>query len=73
MAKYSKTYLLRVIKVQELYQLHKQDDLPDTKIFRRYIYPVYPMTIRTFQNYMELPAKRELKELELRQTQAIGM
>lgn len=63
MCNYSKTYLLRVLRVQDLYMKYRQEGVPDTYTFRTYIYPTYPMTMQTFYNYMALNAKREIKLL----------
>lgn len=64
-----KNYLLTALKVQEIYLSHKYKNGVDTGlsnryIFKNYIYPIYPMTERTFYNFLDLSPKAELKKIE---------
>jgi hypothetical protein len=57
-----KNYLLKVKAVCELYQLRKQEDVPASATFRRYVLPMYPMDINTFYKMIGINYKKELAE-----------
>lgn len=56
--------LLRILKIQEIYQEHKvHDGVRDTWIYKEKIYPLYFIAKSTFMKYLSLNAKRELSQL----------
>lgn len=48
----------------DLYNQHKTDDIPDTRILRKYIFPVYPISRTTLYTVFTTPVERLLKEIE---------
>lgn len=59
-----KNKLLRYKLVRELYQKHKTDDIPTTVVWRKYIYPVYPISRTTLYEVLCTPITSELKRIE---------
>lgn len=59
-----RNYLQRVLAVQEAYQAAKRPGIPDAYVYRTAIYPRFFICERTFREYLEINAKRELKEYE---------
>ncbi|MBL7779957.1 MAG: hypothetical protein JNM22_01985 [Saprospiraceae bacterium] len=57
-------FLNRVIAVQVTYQEYKRPGLPDAWIYRHHIKPTYHISERTFREYLEIPATKELKTLQ---------
>jgi hypothetical protein len=55
--------LRRIIDVQNIVMEHKKHDTPQTKIYRKYIYPVYRISYSTFNWYLSVPAKAQLEKL----------
>jgi hypothetical protein len=55
--------LLRYREIIRVYNEHKEEDIPNTKIFHKYIYPRFNISMRTFYNVLETPVERELKKL----------
>lgn len=60
-----KNALLRAWAVQVLYQKHKQEGMPDSFIWRTYIYPVHLIGLDTFYRYLQINVRREMKEAGL--------
>ncbi len=57
-------FLKKVIIVQEVYQLHKKHGgITDRWIHETHIEPVWAITFRSMKNYLQIPAKRELKRI----------
>lgn len=57
-------FLEKVIIVQEVYQLHKKNDgITDRWIWKTYIKPTVCIGYRSMKNYLQIPAKRELKRI----------
>lgn len=48
----------------EVYKQHKHYDVPDTQIFRKYIYPVFFISKRTFQTILGTNINKELAKFE---------
>lgn len=66
-----KNKLLRYQKVLDVYLAHKTEDIPDTVIWRKYIYPQFHISRRTLVTILGTPVSRELKkisEIEGKQT-----
>lgn len=55
--------LLRYRKIRDLYLQHKTEDIPDTVILRKYIYPVYPISRSTLNNILATNIEREFQRL----------
>jgi hypothetical protein len=55
--------LLRYRKIRDLYLQHKTEDIPDTVILRKYIYPVYPISRSTLNNILATNIEREFQKL----------
>lgn len=59
-----KNKLLRYKLIKELYNEHKTEDIPTTVVWRKYIYPVYPISRQTLYQVLTTPILSELRELE---------
>lgn len=66
MAYNKKNYYEKVIQIQEITQnqMHKFG-LTYKEIYYKFIEKQFHISRRTFQTYLEIPAKRELKKLQL--------
>jgi len=65
MAFNKKNYYKKIIKIQEITKKELQNGILSQKeIFFQMIEPEFDISIRTFQTYLGVPAKRELKKLE---------
>lgn len=65
MAYSKKNYYKKIVKIQEITQ--NQIDVNGysyKQIFHQFIEHQFNISMRTFQNYLGIPAKRELKKLE---------
>lgn len=56
--------LRRILMVQEEYQAKKVKGQPDAFVWREFIYPKFVISERSFRQYLETNAKKEIKELE---------
>ncbi|NJN27166.1 MAG: hypothetical protein HC819_14900 [Cyclobacteriaceae bacterium] len=62
---YSNAHKLRMIrKVCDIYRQHQGKGLTTRHIYRRYIYPVYPISMGTLYNYLNTPVGAKERELE---------
>jgi hypothetical protein len=64
MAYNRENFLKGVLIVQDIYLQHSDSGLNNREIFKRYVNPSYPMTERTFYEYLAINARKELKELQ---------
>lgn len=56
--------LNRVIQVQDVYKEHKlHDGITDIWIWTTHIHPRFFISARTYHKYLQMNAKKELKEL----------
>lgn len=62
--KVCESVVYRALEVQELYRQHKEEDLSNVYIFRKYIRPEHRISIRTFYRYLAIPARRIIKQIE---------
>ncbi|MBR8726473.1 hypothetical protein [Bacteroides pyogenes] len=46
------SYAKRVQEVNEIYDLHRRSGLSNREILRRFIWPKYPISEKTFYNYI---------------------
>lgn len=53
------SYRKRVADINRIYDLHARSGLSNREIWRRYIYPVYGISERTFYNMMNATAGPE--------------
>ena len=60
----SRNKLLLYREIVKVYKEHKQDDIPNTRIYKKHIYPRFFISMRTFYNVLATPIERELKKLE---------
>lgn len=59
-----KNTLLRYKLIKDLYLKHKNDDIPDTVILRKYIYPVFPISRSTLNNILNTPIEKMLAKYD---------
>ncbi|WP_281225922.1 hypothetical protein [Flavobacterium aquiphilum] len=59
-----KNKLMRYKLIKELYQKHKTEDIPTTVVWRKYVYPVYPISRTTLYEILCTPITSELKKVE---------
>jgi len=59
-----KNKLLRYKLIKDLYQKHKTEDIPTTVVWRKYVYPVYPISRTTLYEILCTPIISELKKIE---------
>lgn len=59
-----KNKLLRYKLVKELYKKYKTEDIPTTVVWRKYIYPVYPISRTTLYEILCTSITSELKRIE---------
>lgn len=55
--------LIRYKDIRDLYLKYKTEDIPDTVILRKYIYPVYPISRTTLNTILNTPIDRELNKV----------
>ncbi len=55
--------LFRYKNIRDLYLKYKTEDIPDTVVLRKYIYPVYPISRTTLNTILNTPIDRELNKL----------
>lgn len=53
------SYQMRVADINRIYDLHAKSGLSNREIWRRYIYPVYGISERSFYNMMNATAGLE--------------
>lgn len=56
--------LLRYKLIKELYHKHKTEDIPTTVVWRKYIFPVYPISRTTLYEVLFTPITSELRAVE---------
>lgn len=56
--------LLRYQKILDLYLEKKTEDIPDTVIWRKYIFPEFHISRRTLITILGTPVQKQLKEIE---------
>lgn len=54
--------LLRYKLIKDLYLQHKTEDIPDTKVLRKYIFPLYPISRGTLNTILSTPIEKLLAE-----------
>lgn len=56
--------LLRYKEITDVYNKHKESDIPNTRIHKKYIYPLFKISMRTLYKVLQTPIQRELNKLE---------
>lgn len=56
--------LRRYQLILDLYNKYKTEDIPTTVVWRKYIYPVYPISRTTLYEILATPVKKELYAIE---------
>lgn len=56
------SYEKRVIEVNEIYDEYAKSGLSNREIWRRYIYPIYGISEKTFYNYINAAASPKVLE-----------
>lgn len=51
------SYKRRVLEINAIYDKHARSGLSNREIIRRYIYPIYPISEKTFYNMMNALSK----------------
>ncbi len=64
MAYNKKNFYQKVIKIQELTNEYRKQGLTFTAIFELHVHKQFHISKSTYDNYLGIPAKRELKKLE---------
>lgn len=64
-------YLKKVLEVQQIWQEFGRGGLgySDVWVFRNKIHDVYHISMSTFYHYLEIPAKKQIKEIEAKRNQ----
>jgi len=52
--------LLRYKNIRDLYLEHKTEDIPDTVVLRKYIFPLYPISRTTLNTILNCPIEKQL-------------
>lgn len=63
--RFKKNTLLRYKLIKDLYLKFKTEDIPDTVILRKYIFPEYPISRSTLNTILNTPIERELTKLSI--------
>jgi len=56
--------LRRYQLILDLYNKYKTEDIPTTVVWRKYIYPVYPISRTTLYEILSTPVKKQLIAME---------
>ena len=56
--------LRRYKLILDLYNAHKTEDIPTTVVWRKYIYPIYPISRTTLYSILNTPVQKELAQVE---------
>lgn len=70
MAYNRKNLLIRVIAIQELVLQRQKQGVTQKWVYENEVYPRYFLSYSAFNNYLAMPAKRELEKLERKEAEA---
>lgn len=56
--------LRRYKLIVDIYNRHKTEDIPTTRVLKTYIYPTYPISRATLYTILATPVDKLLKEAE---------
>lgn len=68
-----KSKLLRYKNILQVYTEHKTEDIPDTVILRKHIFPIYPISYRTLVTILGTPVEKQLKEIAEIESKQLSM
>lgn len=51
------SYQKRALEINRIYETHAKEGIPNREIWRRFVYPVYGISERTFYNLLKAPMK----------------
>lgn len=54
--------LLRYQLIRDLYLKYKTEDIPDTVVLRKYIFPLYPISRTTLNTILSCPIEKLINE-----------
>lgn len=57
---FQKNTLIRYRNIRDIYLQHKTEDIPDTVVLRKYIYPVYAISRTTLNTILNTQIDKEL-------------
>ncbi|REC50815.1 hypothetical protein DRF62_18655 [Chryseobacterium piscium] len=57
---FQKNTLIRYRNIRDLYLQHKTEDIPDTVVLRKYIYPVHAISRTTLNTILNTQIDKEL-------------
>jgi len=60
---YQKNTLIRYQNIRDIYLKYKHEDVQDTVVLRKYIYPIYPISRTTLNNILSTNIDHEFKRL----------
>lgn len=66
MAYNRRNFLIRVIEIQNIVLEEKKKGVSQIWIYENIIYPQFKISNSTFNNYLGIPARKELKKLNKR-------
>ena len=69
MAYNRRNILIKILDVQSLVLQHQKEYKNQRWIFKNIIYPKYHLSIGTYYNYLKTNARKELKELEQKESE----
>lgn len=69
MAYNRKNLLIRVIAIQELVLERQKQGVTQKWVYENEVYPHYTISYSSFNNYLAMPAKRELEALEKKEAE----
>lgn len=73
MAYNKKNYYKRIVEIQDITQVQKhQFGLTYKEIFHKFIEKQYHICKRTYDEYLGIPAARELKKIEAKEIEKVG-
>lgn len=57
---FQKNTLIRYRNIRDIYLQHKTEDIPDTVVLRKYIYPIYAISRTTLNTILNTQIDKEL-------------
>lgn len=60
---FQKNTLIRYKNIRDIYLKYKTEDIPDSVILRKYIYPLYPISRTTLNTILGIQIDKELQKI----------
>lgn len=67
MAYNKRNFYTRVAEIQDIVLKKQRRYVTQKELFHIEIEPIYYISLRTFQSYLEIPAKAELEKIKIRE------